>query len=228
MKAKRIFSLISLIAALFLSACSVAILSTTPETLPRSASGLYTLSARVALTDPLVNRDSLQTFVVIDGEAHRMTPHPDGGGFYEYEYSLPANRSGARYYFEMQYQLHKDNTPDQIQKAQTSLNTLRIVAPNATASVSKNNSLRVIPASIDLRSGQRQALAFELTQPAPYSGSTILVTTDIPQSIIMPKVLIPPGARTASISVQGDAPGMGKLFIQAPDQKEIVIPIRVR
>ncbi|NCG08566.1 MAG: hypothetical protein GWO81_03200 [Verrucomicrobia bacterium] len=228
MKAKRIFSLLSSTLALFLSGCSVAILNTTPETLPRSASGLYTLSARVALTDSLVNRTSLETFVVIDGETHRMMPHPDGGGFYEYVYSLPASRSQTRYYFEMQYQLHKDNTPDKNQKAQTSLNTLRIVAPNPTSSASHNNILRVIPSSIDLRSGQRQALVFELTQPAPSGGFPILVTTDIPQSIIMPKVFIPAGARTASISVQGDRPGAGKLFIQATSQKEIVIPVRVR
>ena len=66
MKAKRIFTLLASIASLFLSGCSVAILNTTPETLPRSASGLYTLSARVVLTDALVNRDSLETYVVID------------------------------------------------------------------------------------------------------------------------------------------------------------------
>ena len=134
MKAKRIFTLLASIASLFLSGCSVAILNTTPETLPRSASGLYTLSARVALTDALVNRDSLETYVVIDGKTHRMQPHPDGGGFYEYEYNLPANRSEALYYFQMQYQLLRDNTPDDIQKAQTELQTLRVVAPDPATS----------------------------------------------------------------------------------------------
>ncbi len=228
MKAKRIFPFFSLITALFLSGCSVAILNTTPETVPRSASGLYTLSARVALTDSLVNRNSVQTFVVIDGETHRMTPHPDGGGFYEYEYSLPVSRSKARYYFEMQYQLHKDNTPNKIQKAQTSLNTLSVTAPDSVMRALDNNTLRVIPSSIDLRSGQRQALAFELSQSAPSVGLPIQVTTDVSQSVIMPEVFIPAGVRTASISVQGDAPGAGKLYIQAPGQAEIVLPIRVR
>jgi hypothetical protein len=228
MKAKRIFSLIASIASLFLSGCSVAILNTTPESLPRSASGLYTLSARVALTDSLVNRNSLQTFVVIDGKTHRMQPHPDGGGFYEYEYSLPASRSEALYYFEMQYRLLKDNTPDEIQKAQTELKTLRILAPNPTTSVAEGVALRVIPSSIDLRSGQPQALVFELPQNAPAGGLPIRVTTNVPQCVIMPEVFIPAGARTTSVSLRGDAPGSGKLYIQAPGQAEIVIPIRVR
>jgi hypothetical protein len=44
----------------------------------------------------------------------------------------------------------------------------------------------------------------------------------------MPEVFIPAGARTTSVSLRGDAPGSGKLYIQAPGQAEIVIPIRVR
>ena len=228
MKAKRIFTLLASIASLFFSGCSVAILNNTPETLPRSASGLYTLSARVALTDALVNRDSLETYVVIDGKTHRMQPHPDGGGFYEYEYSLPANRSEALYYFEMQYQLLRDNTPDEIQKAQTEVQTLRVLAPQAASNNKNSAFLRVIPSSIDLRSGQGQAIAFELAQPAPAGGLPIRVTTDVPQSVIMPEARFPAGARTLSLSLQGDAPGFGKLFVQTPDQAEIVIPIRVR
>lgn len=88
--------------------------------------------------------------------------------------------------------------------------------------------LSILPNKLTLEPGQRQALAFALDYPAPYGGLYINVTTDIPDSIIMPEVLIPEGARTVSATIEGDKVGSGHLFINASDLPELVIPVTIR
>ena len=228
MKAKRIFSFVALSGVFLLTGCSVAIINTTPKEMPRSASGVYELSARIALTDALIDRNSIATFIIIDGETYPMNPHPYGGGFYQYQYRLPAERSKAFYYFELQYQYLKDNTPDVIKKAHTELSALTIVDSDLTPSPLYASLIRVAPAKIELQSGQRQAILFELSESAPSGGIAIQVTTDVPQSIIMPEVFMPAGMRTTSVTLQGDRPGSGKLYINAPGLEETKVPLRVR
>ncbi len=86
----------------------------------------------------------------------------------------------------------------------------------------------VIPTSITLNSGQRQILAFAIDNPAPSGGLYFNVTTDIPNSVIMPEVIIPEGARTVNVTMQGGQKGNGSLFIQTPGTSELVIPVTVR
>ena len=52
--------------------------------------------------------------------------------------------------------------------------------------------------------------------------------TDIPESIIMPEVFIPEGARSVNVPVEGGIPGVGKLFVEVPGLKTVVIPVVVR
>ncbi|MEC9227843.1 MAG: IPT/TIG domain-containing protein [Verrucomicrobiota bacterium] len=127
-----------------------------------------------------------------------------------------------------------------------SSNTLQYIVPNVTPAmshlvevrgVSTESAgtlkvdpalpLRVIPDSLTLQKGQRQALAFAMDNPAPMGGLYINVTTDIPSSVIMPEVIIPETARTVNIAVQAGEPGAGSLYIQGPGMNEIVIPITV-
>jgi hypothetical protein len=88
--------------------------------------------------------------------------------------------------------------------------------------------LSVLPNQLSLRTGQSQALAFALDYPAPYGGLYINITTDIPDSIIMPEVLIPEGARTVSATIEGDKVDQGHLFINASTLPELVIPLTIR
>jgi hypothetical protein len=88
--------------------------------------------------------------------------------------------------------------------------------------------LRVVPSELDMQTGQNQALLFQLENPAPNGGQHIEVTTDIPNSVIMPEVVIAAGQRTVSITLQAGVSGIGKLYIQAPGMREIVIPISVQ
>ena len=87
--------------------------------------------------------------------------------------------------------------------------------------------LSVLPNSSALEPGQRQALAFALDTPAPDGGLYINITTDIPDSIIMPEVLIPEGARTVSAIIEGDKVGSGQLFINSEGLPELVIPLTI-
>ncbi len=73
-------------------------------------------------------------------------------------------------------------------------------------------SFSVTPGVIILRSGEQQALTFTIPQPAPAGGMLIDVSTDIPESVIMPEVLVPANATSVTIPVQGGKPGTGSLF----------------
>lgn len=97
-----------------------------------------------------------------------------------------------------------------------------------TLKVDPGLPLSVIPTSLTLDQGQRQALAFAIDYAAPAGGLYLNVTTDIPNSIIMPEVIVPEGARTVSVTVQGGKPGSGSLFVQAAGMTELVIPVTVR
>jgi hypothetical protein len=67
-----------------------------------------------------------------------------------------------------------------------------------------------------------------MDHPAPSGGLYLNVTTDIPNSVIMPEVIIPEAARTVSISIQGGEPGTGSLYVQGAGMNELVIPITVQ
>lgn len=76
-------------------------------------------------------------------------------------------------------------------------------------------SFQVAPAALVLRGGEQQALTFTIPQPAPGGGMLIDVTTDIPNSVVMPEVMVPPGGTSVTIPVQGGQPGTGSLFFRS-------------
>ena len=80
----------------------------------------------------------------------------------------------------------------------------------------------------NLSIGQRTNLVFGVEFAAPKGGLLINVTTDIPDSVILPEVVIPQGARTMRVQLQGGKPGSGSLFVSAPGFNEVVIPLTVR
>lgn len=90
------------------------------------------------------------------------------------------------------------------------------------------SQIRVSPSSLELSEGQRLPLAFSIPTEAPPGGLTVSVTTDVPNSVIMPEVLIPANARSTSITIEGGAPGSGSLFVEASGYPEVVVPISVR
>ncbi len=76
-------------------------------------------------------------------------------------------------------------------------------------------SFQVSPRSVTLRPGEQQALTFTLPQPAPAGGLLIDVTTDVPESVVMPVVMVPANLSSVTIPIQGGKPGNGSLFFRS-------------
>ena len=85
----------------------------------------------------------------------------------------------------------------------------------------------MLPNRLELKSGERKVLAFILEHPAPSDGLEVLVTTNIPESIIMPEVFIPGEARTVNIPIIGGEAGIGSLYVKGQGLPEIEVAISV-
>ncbi|MEM8549992.1 MAG: IPT/TIG domain-containing protein [Verrucomicrobiota bacterium] len=87
--------------------------------------------------------------------------------------------------------------------------------------------LYVNPTNLALAPGERYILVFGIDFLAPAGGVVIDITTDIPQSIIMPEVVIPEGAKSVSVPMEGGIPGTGTLFVEAPGFNALTVPVSV-
>jgi hypothetical protein len=83
------------------------------------------------------------------------------------------------------------------------------------------------PASLMLTPGQKQSLTFTIDHPAPSGGLLLDVTTDVPESVIMPEVMVPEGQTTATVTVEGGKPGTGSLFLKGYGSGEVTVPVTV-
>jgi hypothetical protein len=83
------------------------------------------------------------------------------------------------------------------------------------------------PSSLSLTPGQKQTLTFTVTHPAPAGGLLLDVTTDVPESVIMPEVIVPEGQMTAAVTVEGGKPGTGSLFLKGYGNGEVTVPVTV-
>jgi len=76
-------------------------------------------------------------------------------------------------------------------------------------------SFQVSPSTIVLRAGEQQAVTFTIPTAAPAGGLVIDVTTDVPESVVMPEVNVPSGQTSVTVPVQGGKPGTGSLFFKS-------------
>jgi hypothetical protein len=100
-------------------------------------------------------------------------------------------------------------------------NSTGFSAPNAGA-------LIVTPSVVAMKRGEKSVLTFTSPVTATAGGLLIDVTTDIPESVIMPEVIIQAGSNTTTITIEGGRPGTGNLFIKGPGVKELTVPITVK
>lgn len=89
------------------------------------------------------------------------------------------------------------------------------------------STITVYPLSLALQTGGRQQLSFTVQHPAPVGGTLIDVTTDVPESVIMPEIVIPQGSTTTTVTVEGGKPGTGSLFLKGYGSGEVTIPVTV-
>jgi len=88
--------------------------------------------------------------------------------------------------------------------------------------------MRVVPGSIQLNSGASRTIVFSIPSPAPAEGILVSTKTNIPQSIILPEVVIPGGERSVSVRLEGGEPGVGVLYIEAAGYASVEVPVEVR
>jgi hypothetical protein len=88
-------------------------------------------------------------------------------------------------------------------------------------------TVSVSPTSLSLRTGERQTLSFTIPNPAPPGGTLLDITTDVPESVIMPEVIVPQGQTNIGITVEGGRPGNGNLFLKGFGSGELTIPVSV-
>lgn len=86
----------------------------------------------------------------------------------------------------------------------------------------------VQPSRIVVDSGSAELLIFQVDNPAPSSGYYVEIGTDVPESVIMPEVIIPGGSRSVSVRVEGGEPGSGIIHAEIPGFSPIRIPVEVR
>lgn len=99
-------------------------------------------------------------------------------------------------------------------------------SPVGTFRIDTSN-LTVSPSSLTLRTGDRQSLTFSVPNPAPPGGLLLDVTTDVPESVIMPEVIVPQGQTSITITVEGGRPGNGSLFLKGYGAGEVTVPVTV-
>ncbi|MGC6455019.1 MAG: hypothetical protein ACON39_08555 [Coraliomargaritaceae bacterium] len=88
--------------------------------------------------------------------------------------------------------------------------------------------ISVLPASLLLKNGQRGTVAFSLPEAVSGEGLYLKITTNIPDSIIMPEAMIPAGERSINVPMEGSSPAEGFLFVEAEGYQPIQIPVSVR
>jgi hypothetical protein len=76
-------------------------------------------------------------------------------------------------------------------------------------------SFQVSPSALVLRPGEQQAVTFTIPNPAPAGGMLIDVTTDVPESVVMPEVIVAAGLTSVTVMIQGGKPGTGSLFFKS-------------
>ncbi len=106
-KAKKIISVIALVAGIALSGCS-SLTNLTPERVPENPSRTYTLSMSAYINDGAVVKGSIKPYIVIDEQEIPMTEvrNVEGDRLYEYDYVMPKGRTEAKYYFVIRYQVN--------------------------------------------------------------------------------------------------------------------------
>jgi hypothetical protein len=109
---------------------------------------------------------------------------------------------------------------------QVTLNSSAGNSPVGTFRIDPSN-INVTPTSLNLRSGDRQQITFSLPNPAPAGGTLLDVQTDVPDSVIMPEVIVPQGQTSVSVTVEGGKPGSGNLFLKGFGAGEVTIPVTV-
>ena len=87
--------------------------------------------------------------------------------------------------------------------------------------------MQVLPRSISVVSGGRATMIFSIPNEAPMGGLPVEITTNIPDSVILPEVMIPAGSKSVSVPLEGGTPGIGVLYVETPGYSPLEVPVQV-
>ena len=90
-----------------------------------------------------------------------------------------------------------------------------------------SSTLSVAPSALTMHTGEKQTLTFTVPNAAPPGGLLLDITTDVPESVIMPEVVVPQGQTSVTITVESGKPGTGSLFLKGYGAGEVTIPVTV-
>ena len=280
---------------LSLAGCSQTLTNVTPQIAQRNPSNMYRFTTRCNVDPARVIPGSFQLDLIIDGERYPLKSELLTPAFYFYDHTMTADRTNAKYYFELNYQQNNRGklrnyvakTPlseFQIQErccfcldnergpvgaeikilgrgfsegdrvilgeynATTSYiseNVLSFQIPPVIAGKTypvyvlcsgdknfvgnllvDNSRFSVDPKSLEISKGEKTDLLIETTCTLN-ADLYVSVTTDIPDSIIMPEVRIHAGESSTHVTVEGGEPGNGSLFITAQGFEELEVPVQV-
>ncbi|MFO7725516.1 MAG: IPT/TIG domain-containing protein [Oceanipulchritudo sp.] len=85
----------------------------------------------------------------------------------------------------------------------------------------------VQPQELFLSSGDMDFLIIETENAAPLGGLYVDARTDIPDSLIIPEIIIPEGDRSVNVNVTAGEPGSGVLVLSVPGYAPVEIPVTV-
>ena len=109
---------------------------------------------------------------------------------------------------------------------QVSLSSVAGSSPVGTFRIDAS-SISVAPTALALRTGDRTTLTFTLPNLAPPGGTLLDVATDVPESVIMPEVIVPQGQTSVSVTVEGGKPGNGTLYLKGFGAGEVTVPVTI-
>ena len=279
-----------------LAGCAQTLTNMTPEIAQRNPSNLYRFTTQCNILESKVIPGSFDLNLVIDGEKHPLQSEALTPAFFYYDHILDTERTEAKYYFELNYQLNNRGKLRNY-SAKTPLSTFKIEerccfcldnerAPvgtsikilgcgftsgdrvvvgeyNAVTTFESENVLKftippviagkaypvyaicnnqkafvsnllvdnsrffIEPDSIEVMKGEKVSFTVETNAPVA-TDLYVNVTTDVPESVIMPEVIIKAGKSSITLEIEGGEPGKGSLFVNAQGYDEVTIPIDVQ
>ncbi len=279
-----------------LGGCVSSLTNLTPLNIPENPSSIYTFSAAAKIWQSNIDKNTLKTTIVINGEEQKMKLSPISSDIYEFDYKMPRDMNEVGYYYVLEYDYFNDSSRAHFRKSTevfkahlvnryiiqlesdrapvgsniavvgrgfsshdvilfgeqevpiefASSNALSFIVPSMAAGEDYRVSLRTgqgdIPIGLfridsasvnayledsEINSGERTMMLFTIGFAAPKGGLYINLTTNIPESVIMPEVVIPEGARSVNIPLEGGVPGRGTLYVEAPGFETVEVPITV-
>lgn len=285
----RSFLLLSLVG------CSKTLTNVTPQVAQRNPSNRYRFTTQCNVDPAKVIPGSFQLDLIIDGERHPLQSETLTPAFYFYDHTMNAERTNAKYYFELNYQQNNrgklknrtDKTPLSEFKIQerccfcldnergpvgaemkvlgrgftegdriilgeyntptsfVSENVLSFQIPPVIAGkiypvytlcngdknfvgnlLVDNSRFSIDPERLEMSKGEKTDLLIE-TSCTLNTDLYVNITTDIPDSIIMPEVRIPYGETSTHVTIEGGEAGEGSLFISAQGFDEIELPVKI-